>query len=179
MRPFAFAPVLLALSVPAWAGWGTGHPVPAWFASGTGLVFDAGAMFVTDLHVDRCDITWDHYAVDVGVDPVANDTITLPNGPICGIDLDVDGPIVLEGHGTGGGTFVLELDVATVHVEVSPQLTVTNQASAADGVELAAQNWVTASALGLDPNDDLVIASGHGLHDGLAAAVANDSRVLR
>ena len=178
LRPlFVFG--AFSFSFAAYAAWGTGQPVPARVASASGLVFDSAEMFVTERHVQACNNTWAHTNVDVAVDLLANDAVVIPNGTICGVDLDIDGPIVIEGHGTGGGTFVLELDVPVVHVEVSPQLTVANNTSAADWVELGAPGWVTATSLGLDPNEHIVVDTNHGLHAALAAALANDSVVLR
>ncbi len=176
-RPFAFT--LALLPVLARAGVIIGHPVTLRFAAGDGLTYTSGSISVTDQVVEFCDST----ILTMEVDQVLEigDPVLLPVGTICGIDLHLDAPTLLEGTGSGG-SFEMALTMAVIQIEVDPPLVVTQSGSTgtsgAVAVELADPDWVTASMLQLGTGIHRSISSTHLLHDTLKASVRNDSTVV-
>ena len=179
-RLFALIGVLPLLPSVAQAGMSVGDPVPLRFASSPDLVITGGTLSITDIHVNRCNGVVDHYEVDLDFDVVEQDTLLIPSGDVCGIDLDLDGPLVVTGHhAQHSGTFTLTLQVGVVHVNVAPVLHVENNQSDADWVEIANPNWVTGGMLGLDAGEQITVSAPSTLHNQIRDRVRNQSSVVR
>lgn len=155
-----------------------GHPVGLRFAAGTGLTYTSGSISVTDEVVRFCDDSTLTIPVD---DTLAiGDTVLLPAGDICGVELLLDGPVLLTGTGNAGGSFTLSLSLSVVQIEVDPPLEVSaSGTSDADAVELGAPDFVTASLLQLGPGITRTVTPGHALHDTLKASVRDESSIVR
>jgi hypothetical protein len=178
LKPLALALSLLPVVAHA-DGVIIGHPVSLRFAAGDGLTYTSGSIAVTTEVVEFCNAT----TVEIDVDQVLEigDPVLLPVGTICGIDLHLDDPTLLEGTGAGG-SFEMALTMAVIQIEVDPPLVVTESGgvgvSDAVAVELGDPDWVTASMLQLGTGIHRVITSSHALHDTLKASVRNDSTVV-
>ena len=168
----------IVVSALALASTSIGHPVTTGIAPGSGLTFDFAELPVHTMTVDRCDDTTETFEVTEVLDLVAGDTLTLPNGAICGVTLDLGGRLNASGDGTSGGSFSLSLIVGQVSIPVDPPLSVVSGSSAALGVRFADPNWVTATALGLS-SGHVHIGPNHAAHDSLRDAVRWDSAILR
>ena len=156
-----------------------GHPVSTGIAGGSGLTFDFAELPVQSMTVDRCDDTTETFEVMEVLDLIAGDTLTLPEGDICGVELDLGGRLNASGEGTSGGAFSLSLIVGTIQIPVSPTLVVASGTSAALGVRFAEPNWVTASGLGLSTGTHVHVGPAHGDHDDLRDHVRWDSVVVQ
>jgi hypothetical protein len=155
-----------------------GHPVAGILASGTGLTVDFAELPVQYLTVDRCDDTTETFEVMEVLDLVAGDTITLPEGDICGLQLDLGGRLHVAGDGNSGGSFSLSLAVGVINIPVSPALEVVSGSSAAIAVRIADPNWITAAGLGLS-SGHVHVGPSSTLHDGLRDSVRWDSAVIQ
>lgn len=166
----------LLLSSASLAGTAVGHPVPTTSAVGSGLVYTQGAVPISTMVVDRCDATYDTYDVNATIDPVDHDTITLPAGDICGIQLNLSDRFLLGGYGTSGGTFALSLGVGSIAIPIDPPIHVAADGSTGGSrIRFADVAWVTATMLDLDVNEIVVVGASHPLHDTLRDAVKYDS----
>lgn len=178
MRRVVFAgPVgLLGVVLSAFASTVVGHPVPGQVAAGAGLVFQSGVMEVSTIVYDHCAEADETVAFDEVLDPVAGDTIVLTPGPQCNLRVYLADRLDLSGTGPSNSTFDLSLGVGWIDLTFDPPITVPSSgASGGTAYELAFEDWVTASMLGLDPNEHVVVGANHALHTSLRNAVRNGS----
>jgi hypothetical protein len=170
--------VFLSFSSLALASTVIGHP------TGTSIAHDAGVdiLFaevpVHTMTVDRCDDTFDTYEVGEVLDLVAGDPLTLPEGDICGVRLDLAGRMHVYGQdpaGASGGTFSLSLAVGQVFLEVDPALTVSGGTSPATAVRFADSSWL--ASLPLTPGAHLHVNPSHPQHGTVRDGVRDDSAV--
>ncbi len=162
----------------ALAGTYFGHPVGTQVAHDTSVAITFAEAPVHSLTVDRCDSTTETFEVMEVVDLVAGDPLTLPEGAICGVRLDLGGRIHVQGEaasGAAGGTFSLSLAVGQVFLDVDPSLTVSGGSSPATAVRFADTTWL--AALPLTPGSHLHVNPSHPQHDGLRDGVRDDSAV--
>jgi hypothetical protein len=174
-RPIALICALFSAS--AIAGVIVGHPVHTEFASGAGLTYTSGSIQVTDQVVHFCNDTQLTIEIDDTVE--MGDDVLLPEGTICGVVFQLDGPTLLAGTGTSGGSFTLQLNIPSILIEVDPPLTVSSSGTSdADAVQLGAPDFVTATLLQLGPGITRTVTPSHALHDQLAASIRYDSTIL-
>lgn len=170
------AAIVAATGVAAWGSTLVGHPVPTQVASGTGLVYTSGLMAVSSIVYDHCAAADETVDVDEILDPVAGDTIVLTPGQHCKVRLYLSERFELYGTGPSNSDFGMSLGVGFVDLTFDPPVTVpTNGSSGGTAIELGYPDWVTASSLGLDPNEHLTIGAGSSLHDSLRSAIRNGS----
>lgn len=170
---FAFVGLLSSVS---FAGTAVGHPVPTTSAVASGLVFTQGAVPISTMVVDRCDDTFETFDVDQTIDPVDNDTITLPVGSICGIRLNLSDRFLLGGYGTAGGLFAVSLGVGSIDIPIDPAIVVPQSGdSGGSWIRFADVDWITATMIDLEANEIVVVGASHPLHDTLRNAVKYDS----
>lgn len=174
MRQFCFAPALVAggllfVSGVALAGGSAiGHPVTTQFASGADLVFTESAVPVSTVVFDHCDNTTETVSVDETLDPVAGASIVFPPGWICGLRINLSDRVLLEGTGPSSSTFALSLGVVRIDIVLDDPVFVPSDGSSGGTlVELGSADWVTATILGLDPNEHVSVGANHPLHDTL------------
>ncbi len=167
---------LLVLST-AFASTSVGHPVPTRVAAGAGLAFTFAELPVHSLTIDKCNSTTETVMVQQTIDLIAGDTLTLPDGDVCGVLVHPSGRLHVQGTGTSGGTMSLSLAVGTIDLLVDPQIDVDNDTSDADWMRFAGTDWVTAAALALGPGVHVHVSPGHALHNSLRDAVEDDGEV--
>jgi hypothetical protein len=162
--------------VSAFAGTAVGHPVKTTFAAGTNLSYTWGELPVSTMVVDHCSASDETVTVNETLDPVANDTLLLPPGTICGIQLNLFDRVKLHGTGPSSSTFSLSLGVGQIDIPLDPPIYVDEEGkSDAEWVRLAAANWITATLLDMDPNEHVTVGALHALHDQLRDAIREDS----
>ena len=177
----ALVPIfVLAVCLPglAFAGIIIGHPVGTKIADASGLAVDFAELPVHRMTVDRCDGSTETFLVDQTLDLVVGDPLTLPNGWVCGVAVQLGGRVHLSGVGTDGGSFSMSLAVGSVQLDVSPALFV-DDTSSATGVRFAHADWVTVGDLGLSAGTHVHVNPSHTLHDVLRDAWRFDGAVTQ
>jgi hypothetical protein len=170
MRIFA----LLLVVCSAHANVVIGDPIPG-PAPGSGIVFTDLELPVYQLRIDRCDNTVDTLTVDETYG--LGDPLPIPDGAMCGLEIITSDRLVVEGYGTAGGTFTLDLQVGAVTVDVYPAVDV-DDAEDTSVLRLASAGWVTATSLGLSSGQHVTVDPQHTLHGSLRYAVRNDSTII-
>jgi hypothetical protein len=168
--------LFLLVGVCAQAGTAVGHPVPTKVSTGTGLVYTAGTLPVSTTVFDHCNNTFETVTVNDELDLLAQDPLVIPPGYTCGIRINLSDRFELAGTGPSSSSFELSLGVGYIDIDVDPPIFVDSEGdSDASWIRLAAPNWVTATLLGLDPSEHVVVGATHSLHDQLRDDVRYDS----
>ncbi|MEQ1506864.1 MAG: hypothetical protein ABMB14_31845 [Myxococcota bacterium] len=170
------ASFITLLSLSAHAGSAIGHPVPLEIATGAGLAFTSAAVPVSTVVFDHCDNTTETVSVNATLDPIAGAEIVFPPGNICGLRINLSDRFLLAGTGPSNSAFDLSLGVVRIDIVLdAPVFVPSNGASGGTQLELASADWVTATMLGLDPNEHVTVGATHALHDPLRNAVRAES----
>ena len=171
-------PLLLSLSTPSFASIYVGNPkLTVRVAPATNIVFDEVTLEYGVPRADNCAPT----ALNGG-NPVNVLGVALPVPvDVCAIGVETGETITIEGHGTAGGTFELILDVGDLvrTLQEDEKLWPEPTVSRAYILELGEAAWTSASALGLQSGQHVVIDDTDNLHDSLVLSLQEDSRLFR
>lgn len=170
-------PFVLLFSVPALAGVIAGHPCDVVFSGGTGLSISGAYIDVSDVIYYECDDTPHTFEVDDRLE-LGTDTLGIPVGTWCGVDIVLSGPYHIWGTGLSGGTYSITLDAGTISIPLDSLVVNQDYSSDADLFRIADPSWITASSLGLGPNVNVVIDHYSTQHAALRDHVLYDSAVL-
>ena len=178
MRTIVFLCLAPFLSLPAFGSVYVGNPgLTVRVAPATGITFDEVTLEYGVPRADACTPP----ALNGG-DPaeVLGDFLPLPLD-VCAIGVEVGEVLTIEGTGTAGGTFSLELDVGDLvrTLQEEEKLWPETGVSRAYILELAAPSWTSATALGLSSGQHVVVDSSHNLYATLVAAIQDDSSIFR
>jgi len=147
-------------------------------APGSNIVFDSVTL---DRAVPRLNACSPPPALNGGSPAeLMGDFLSLPIDA-CAIGIETGDLVTIEGHGTAGGTFTLELNVGDLvrTLQTSEEMWVNTSVSKAFILELASPNWVSASGLGLVSGQHVTIDSGSGLYSTLVGDIQYDSSLFR
>lgn len=178
MRWFALcalmAPLVACNVDQEFPGTGVGNPGEARVSLGSGdaVVFTRAVLPIDEVVYTSCDDGDVTEPEDRTVDLLAKDTLVVPTGTWCAVDVYTSGLVQVEGDGVYGGTFTLTLDVATVALDAGDGLVVDGDALV---LELAHPLWVSALGLVLVPTTQVDVGPGDFRHDALAERLADGS----
>lgn len=163
----------------AQAGVLVGHPVDVVLADTDGLTFSSATLPVAQAQYTACSgSTVQIVPVNDDLDLLTPDTVTIPVGVWCDMRLVLSARLVGSGSGTAGGTFDVSLGVGWIDIAfASPVVVAADGSSDVDGIELAAEDWMTATMIGLTAGNHVSIGASHTLHDTLRDAVREDSTI--
>ena len=160
-----------------WSGYEEGNAAPTGviLAEGSGVSPTLATITIKDLYFAECAGEINAANINLELDLLYADEMTIPYGDWCLIEFTTDDPITLAGDTDAGGTWQLELSLGSVRLESETAVSI-------DGSPLVMQlgqtGWLDSNAIG-SASSDVLIDESHALHDVLAEQLADGSQLYR
>lgn len=174
--PVALLTLVAALApTPSNASVSIGNPdLTAQPAGADGIVFDSfeiSGAFIEALACDSVELNGGGSIELTGITRIIPMTA-------CKIGVVFDGTLVIDGHGTSGGTFTATISLT----EIMPALSTGYPLGQEDPppafvLEIGQTDWMTATSLGLASGTHVDIDDSDAVYDDIVAAIIDDSRI--
>lgn len=132
-----------------------------------------GTLDIAELRALGCDGSTQALLRGVTISASGSTTLPLPADPICGVQLDLAAPVLLQGVFDDERTFELELDVDRVLVESSEPFM--NRVALL--LVLGPGPWLSPELLGESDDEHFAFGPANPAHDDVAALLADRSFV--
>jgi len=155
-------------------GTGVGNPGSSSVAvaPATGATLRSATAEVEAVTLSGCDGASELIEVSATMNLLEPDSVAVPQGTWCTVEVHLSGPMEVIGDGDLGGDFHVLVEVEQIDMDSASGVVV-------DGddlvLELGWPGWLDARELDLEAGDSLQVAPGDAIHDGLAERVRTAS----
>lgn len=159
-------------------GWpgvtGVGNPGSASqrMANAGDMTIEHASVYTRSAEVADCTDETLQVDIESDVDLLNGPAVVVPGGQWCGLTMNWEPPLRVEGRDDEGRTFLLELETEDPFVAITPRFLMNQHALI---LEIGFHEWVEREDLDLHRLDHVEVDETHPLHDVLARKLADGS----